>query len=158
MILKRDSIESRLKELDRILQELRKYADITPETLRADLSQQWIIERGLIAAATIVFDVGDHILAGYFGDYGPTYEDVLWGLYDHGVASAALYPRLQGLGGLQNILVHRYLDINSTEVWQHYQKGLEVFPSLRARSSRGWTTRQRSGVIQTKANDRLPVT
>jgi uncharacterized protein YutE (UPF0331/DUF86 family) len=137
MILKRETIENRLKELDRILQELRKYQAVTSEALQVDLSQQWIIERGLIAAATIIFDVADHIMAGHFGHYAATYEAALQGLYDHGVLSAALYARIQGLGGLRNILVHRYLDIDSREVWQHYHKGLEVFPQF-AREILAW--------------------
>jgi len=37
MVLRREAIEERLKELDEILQELRKYRDITWKRFQADL-------------------------------------------------------------------------------------------------------------------------
>lgn len=64
-----DLIEGRLKELDQVLTELSRYRNVAREQFRADLSQRWIIERGLIAAASIIFDVADHILAGHYGLY-----------------------------------------------------------------------------------------
>jgi len=45
MVLRREAIEERLKELDVTLQELGKYLDLTWEKFQADLSQRWIIER-----------------------------------------------------------------------------------------------------------------
>jgi hypothetical protein len=36
------------------------------EATREHLSQRWIIERGLIAGASIIFDVADHILIADF--------------------------------------------------------------------------------------------
>ena len=65
MVLRREVIEERLKELDRILQELQKYKGLGRQAFDADLSQQWVIERGLIAAASVILDVADHILAGH---------------------------------------------------------------------------------------------
>ena len=63
MILKQEVVEERLKELDEILKELGRHRDVTREDFQTSLSQRWIIERGLIAAATVKFDVADHILA-----------------------------------------------------------------------------------------------
>lgn len=128
MVLRREAIEERLKELDEILQELGKYRNITWEKFEADLSQRWIIERGLIAAASVVFDIADHILAGHFGFYPETYEESLEALRDKEVLSERLYRRIKGLGGFRNILVHRYLGIDPREVFENFRKGLEIFP------------------------------
>lgn len=128
MVLRREAIEERLKELDRILQELSKHKDLSREAFDSDLSQQWIIERGLIAAASVILDVADHILAGHFGYYAETYEDSLRALRDRGVISATLYRQIKGLGGFRNILVHRYLDIDPDEVVRNLKKGLTAFP------------------------------
>ena len=87
MVLRREVVEERLKELDRILQELNKYKGLGRGAFDADLSQQWVIERGLIAAASVILDVADHILAGHFGVYSETYEDSLKGLRDRNVIS-----------------------------------------------------------------------
>lgn len=130
MVLRREAIEQRLKELDEVLQELGKYREADHETLRQNLSQRWIVERGLIAAASIILDVADHILAGHFGAYVETYEESLQALRDRAVISAELYGQIKGLGGFRNILVHRYLGIDPDEVFDHFQKGLVVFPAF----------------------------
>jgi uncharacterized protein YutE (UPF0331/DUF86 family) len=137
MVLRREAVEKRLKELDEILQELGKYRGVGLEALRRDVGQRWIIERGLIAAATIVFDVADHILAGHFGVYAETYEESLGTLRDRAVISEELYRQIKGLGGFRDILVHRYLDINPAEVFESFQKGLVIFPAF-AREILAW--------------------
>jgi uncharacterized protein YutE (UPF0331/DUF86 family) len=128
MVLKRDTIEQRLKELNKILQELNKYGQIEREALQKDLSQRWIIERGLIAAASIILEIADHILAGHFGIYIETYEESLEGLQNNEVISATLYQQIKGLGGFRNILVHGYLGLDTAQVFDNFQKGLVVFP------------------------------
>lgn len=137
MVLRREAVEKRLKELDEILQELGKYRGVGLEALRREVGQRWILERGLIAAATIIFDVADHILAGHFGVYPETYEESLGTLRDRAVISEELYREIKGLGGFRNILVHRYLDINPDEVFESFQQGLVVFPAF-AREILAW--------------------
>jgi len=109
MILRHEAIEERFKELDTIMQELGKYGDISWDAFNSSLSQQWIVERGLIAAASVIFDVADHILAGHFGDYAQTYSESLAKLHEQGILSAKLYGQMKGLGGFRNILIHAYL-------------------------------------------------
>ena len=128
MVLKPDTIEQRLKKLNRILQELKKYEGLEPDVLRQDLSQRWIIERGLIAAASIILEIADHILAGHFGIYVETYEESLAELQNNKVISAALYQQIKGLGGFRNLLVHDYLGLDTAQVFDNFQKGLRVFP------------------------------
>ena len=128
MVFQRTVIQERLKELQEILRELSRYRDVTLDEFQLDLSQRWIIERGLIAAASIVFDIADHILAGHFGHYVETYESGLEALRDRDVISKPLYAQIRGLGGFRNILVHRYLRIDPRQVMESFEKGLSVFP------------------------------
>ncbi|MCZ7668775.1 MAG: DUF86 domain-containing protein [Chloroflexi bacterium] len=100
MVLKRDSIIERLKELDTVLQELNQYTSLTEEDIRADMSQRWIIERGLIAAASLILDVADHILVGQYGIHTTTYEESLLRLQDKKVISEPLYQNLREIGRL----------------------------------------------------------
>ena len=130
MVIKRSSIIEQLKELDTVLGELKQYQDIQPETLRAKISQRWIVERGLIAAASLILDIADHILVGHFGFYANSYEDSLLGLRDKGVISSALFDQIKGLGGLRNILVHMYQEIDPALVADSLQKGLHAFPQF----------------------------
>lgn len=128
MVYEKEIIERRLKELDQILQELLKYHALSLDGYRADLSKRWIIERGLIAAASMVFDIADHILSGQFGYYGESYEGSLEALCEKNVISRELYDRMKGLGGFRNILIHSYIDIDDQEVFANFQKALKVFP------------------------------
>lgn len=132
MVLKKEVVEAGLKELSRTIAELGRHREVTIEDIERDLSRRWILERGLIAAAGLILDIADHILAGYFGTYSDTYEGALRGLRDQGVVPAELYERLQGLGGLRNLLVHRYQEVDLELLHESFRKGLEVFPSFAA--------------------------
>jgi uncharacterized protein YutE (UPF0331/DUF86 family) len=128
MVLKPENILVRLKELERILLELNRYQELSWEAFSTDLSQRWIVERGLMAAATMIFDVADHILAGHFGRYAGSYEESLKLLCDLEVLPDELYGQLRGLGGFRNILVHGYIEIDAQHVYENLDKSLRVFP------------------------------
>ena len=128
MVLKPEAILVRLQELDRILVELDQYKDLTWDAFIKSLSQRWIVERGLMAAAAMIFDVADHILAGQFGQYAESYEQSLEMLRDVNVLPDELYRQMRGLGGFRNILVHGYLKIDPRHVYDNLGKGLRVFP------------------------------
>lgn len=119
MTIKRESILERLKEPDTVLEELRRHRDLNDEALRTNLSQRWIIERGIIAASALLFDVADHILAGQYGFHPRTYEESLGGLRDKEMISDELYSQIRGLGGLRKILVHQYQSIDPQQVWDN---------------------------------------
>ena len=127
MVLKPETIIARVQELDTVVEELSVYKEITYEEVKSSLSKRWIIERGLIAGANLIFDIADHILASNFHIYPETYEDSLDCLYDKGVITEALYENIKGLGGFRNILVHEYLVIDIHEVHRNLQKSLTIF-------------------------------
>ena len=128
MVVRREVVEERLKELDTILGELAKYGDKEAADFRSSLSLRWTIERGLIAAATVILDVADHILAAHFGLYSDTYEDALRLLFENQVVSKKLFEEIQGLGGFRNILVHQYMKVDLEELARNVRKAFKVFP------------------------------
>lgn len=127
MVLKRENIASRLRELDTVLEELLKYKDITVDEIKASLSRRWIIERGLIAGANLIFDIADHILAARFHLYPETYEDSLNLLHEKGIINSGLFEKMKGFGGFRNVLVHGYLGIDLNEEHKNYLKALVIF-------------------------------
>lgn len=127
MILKEEIIFQRLKELDTILEELLKYQNKSKEEIQESLSLRWIIERGLLASANIIFDVSDHVLSANFGIYPETYEDSLKNLKEKNVISQELYQAIKGLGSFRNILVHDYLKVNIDELYFNFKKSFQVF-------------------------------
>ncbi|MFO7683652.1 MAG: HepT-like ribonuclease domain-containing protein [Chloroflexota bacterium] len=128
MVVKRESITERLKELDRILNELHRHDNLTLVDLQQDMSQRWIIERGLIAGAALILDIADHILTSEFGLYAHSYEESLQFLHDKQVISDELYSQIRGLGGFRNVLVHLYHDIDVQQVWVGWEKARTTFP------------------------------
>jgi uncharacterized protein YutE (UPF0331/DUF86 family) len=127
-MVRRASIEERLKELDVIHRELYKYNDTSLDTLRRDTSKRWIVERGLIAGASVIFDVADHILSEEFRAYPESYEESLKGLFENRVISEELYLQIRGLGGFRNVLIHSYTGIDPDLVFENFLKALIIFP------------------------------
>ncbi len=141
MVLRKDSIIERLGELDRIIHELNLYSDLSIDDLKNDLSKRWIIERGLIAAASLILDIADHILVEQYGIHSVTYEDVLSGISEKEVISRDLYQQLKGLGGFRNVLVHLYQSVNLTILWNNFQKVQTTFPKF-SQEILSWLNRQ----------------
>jgi uncharacterized protein YutE (UPF0331/DUF86 family) len=128
MVLKNEVILDRLKEIDVVLEELYKYNNKTQDEIVSSLSLRWIIERGLITIASVIFDIADHILSASFSIYSSTYEDSLKLLKEKNVISEDLYKNIKGLGGFRNILIHEYMEIDINELYKNFKKSFKVFP------------------------------
>ncbi len=128
MVFKRESVYARLKKLEEVLATLRAQGPFSLQEFKRDTRLQWIIERGLQLAASLILDIGNHILAGVFQISVDEYEKILEKLNEKRVISDDLYGEIKGLGGFRNILVHGYLDLDLDLVYVHYQNGLRVFP------------------------------
>jgi len=130
MVFKQETVTERLKKLEEVLGKLREKAGTTLEEYREDTDIQWIIERGLELASSMIFDIGNHILAGAYQTPVGEYEKILEKLHAKRVISNSLYEELRGLGGFRNVLVHGYLSLNMELVFRHYQKALTSFPKF----------------------------
>lgn len=128
MVLKREVVQRRIEELDTTLARLSRHRDVSLEDYRHDPDLQWIVERGLLNAAGLLFDIADHVLSGHFGRHSETYQASLDGLYEERVIPRDLHEDLEGLGGFRNLLVHEYVELDSAEVHQHFQAAFQVFP------------------------------
>ncbi len=128
MVFKKESIIERLKKLESVLANLDEKSVIVMKQYSHDLDLQWVVERGLEVASSIIFDIGNHILAGHFKESVEEYEQILHHLAIKKVISHELYEALRGLGGFRNILVHNYLSLDHEIVLEHYKKALTKFP------------------------------
>lgn len=122
MILRSEVVRERLRLLEETAAELERQPRGTGEELARDVPRRWILERGLIAGANLLFDVTDHILAGHFQSHPETYEEALVELRAQGVISEELYGELKGLGGLRNVLVHLYARTDPARIAEHQAK------------------------------------
>lgn len=130
MVLKRESINARLRKLNEVLEKPRVKEAISLDEYRNNVDLQWSIERGLEVASSLILDIGNHILVGVFQISVDEYEQILSELKQQKVISEELYQELHGLGGFRNILVYGYLDLDHDLVYAHYRKALQVFPKF----------------------------
>ncbi len=124
MVLRQEAIYERIKKLREILGNLEDVKEIPEDELTSSYKYYWLAERGLQLATETIFDIGNHILAGYYKTNPEDYEEILDLLNNKGVISKDLRERMKGLGGFRNILVHEYLKIDEHKVYEALQTGL----------------------------------
>ena len=112
MVLKADSVRSRLRNLEEVVSRLQQVGPLGAQQLATSFRDAWLVERGLQLGAEIILDVGNHILSAHFGLSADKHEEVVALLAREGVIDEDLRVRLTGIGGFRNILVHDYLRID----------------------------------------------
>ena len=127
MTLRPEVVRERLRKLREVVANLDSLREVPLQEFVASFHHYWLAERGLHLAAEILFDIGNHILAGQFNFSPSTYEEIPQGLLDKGVISAELRDRLRGLGGLRNILVHDYLEVDLDQLHGFLREELGSF-------------------------------
>ena len=66
MILKERIIKERVKELKEVIENLKEISQLSQDKFVSSYKHYWLAERGLQLAAEILFDIENHILAGYY--------------------------------------------------------------------------------------------
>jgi len=130
MVFKKENILERLKRLEEVLDGLEAKSGVSLEEYERQRDIQWVVERGLEVGSSIIFDIGNHILAGVYRTPAQEYEEILEELWKKGILSNHLYQNLRGLGGFRNLLVHGYLKLDAHLVYENFKKALQVFPAF----------------------------
>ena len=118
MVVRREVLRERLAGLREALRKL----DELRSRPAADVASEWAIERGLQVAAQSVFDIGNHVLSGAFGERPADYVAVPVALCARGVIGGDLEVRLRGLAGFRNLLVHDYARVDPARVREALEK------------------------------------
>ncbi|AZO93468.1 DUF86 domain-containing protein [Halocella sp. SP3-1] len=101
----------KLNELNKYLQQLRKYEGVDKEELENNLDKLWIVERGLQLCIQVILDIGNHVVSEK-GVVVEQYSDIFKELIKQGVISENYGNRIRGMAGFRNILVHEYADVD----------------------------------------------
>ena len=126
MVYRRESIEDRLLKMDETLNVLEEYKGVSWNKYKADIKTQWIVERGFIITAEMVFDIGAHILSSLYTEYCDEYEEITRGLANKKVISKKLAKGLEGFGGFRNVLIHEYVNLDSKKVHEALTGKLDI--------------------------------
>jgi uncharacterized protein YutE (UPF0331/DUF86 family) len=118
-------VRARLAHLGFVLRQLERLRQVSPAERQREPLHRMAVERGIHVAAEAIFDIGHHLLAGRGLAVPAAYRDVIPALVQAGVLDAATGARLDGMAGLRNILVHDYIAIDESRIWQVLDQHLE---------------------------------
>lgn len=141
MVFKKESIQERLLKLDEALKVLEEYKGLKWDKYQADIKTQWIIERGFIIIAEMVFDIGAHILSSIYREYRDEYEEIIRGLSAKKIISEDLAKGLEGFGGFRNVLIHEYIELDSKKVYEALTGKLDILERFKKEIAE-WVARQ----------------
>lgn len=124
-------IRKRLNKLDEYLEILSQLQGYSLEAFVADPERYGSAERFLQLAVEIVTDLGNHVIADEALGVVNWHSDIPRLLAEHNYISAELQETWIKMIGFRNILVHAYLDIDRTIVYEVLQTRLDDIAALR---------------------------
>ncbi len=129
--LRRKFIERTLAEMERVVQELKKYQTVTDREMAKDLSLRWTVERGLLAGLTLMLQIADHIPANHFRRTAETCEGLLAERNAGGAISDRLYDQIKGVGRFRNVLVYEYVTVDLNKAAPALHQASEIMEAFR---------------------------
>jgi uncharacterized protein YutE (UPF0331/DUF86 family) len=123
----RETILERIKTLEKYLDELKKYQNLSQEQLKSDLGELWKVEHGLQLAIECILDIGNHVITEERLGTPQSYHEIVELLGEKRVIPAELANEMAGIAGFRNILIHEYLKVDAQKVHENLQKGPAQF-------------------------------
>lgn len=123
-------IEAKLRDLKKYVQLLETYRKESRKSLEKDLTLRGAVERYMQLAIEIVIEIGEMIIAKEGFKKPETYREVIEILGKEGVLQKAFAKKLAPSAGFRNILIHRYGEIKTDELYSHLQKDIKDFDTF----------------------------
>jgi uncharacterized protein YutE (UPF0331/DUF86 family) len=120
-------IEQHIQNMEEALAQLGKYRNISFNEFQKDLSLVWIVEKGLEILIQNLLGIGAHLLASEIKNDWEDYGEVILKLGKHGVIPQEFSDQIKGMAGLRNILIHEYLRIDLSKLFDYLKYRLEDF-------------------------------
>ncbi len=118
---------SKLQELERYIDQLKKFQKYQYDEIENDLEKIWAIEHGLQICIQVVMDIGNHILASIGENQVEDYTDIIDKLGKCKIIPPQFANKIRGMAGFRNILVHRYAEVDLKTVYDLLQNRLDDF-------------------------------
>ena len=131
-MVRAEVVRKRLNKLDGYLEILTKLQGYSLEAFLADPEHYGSAERFLQLAIETITDLGNHVIADEALGVVNWHSDIPRLLAEHDYISAELQETWIKMIGFRNILVHEYLDIDRTIVYEMLQTRLDDIAALRA--------------------------
>lgn len=133
----------RLADLERYLDQVSEYRDITAERYREDWRTQRIVERTLQMAIEVCVDLANHVIADRGLRVPATYAEAFEVLGEAGLLGAAQQEAMVQIAKFRNVIVHDYARVDPAIVVRILREHLGDFAGFRA-AVLGWVSRAAS--------------
>jgi uncharacterized protein YutE (UPF0331/DUF86 family) len=120
-LVEAESVRRRLREVDRRVGLLEAIRAGGRDAFLADVGRQAQAERHLQLAIQSAIDVALHLVAEDSAATPETYGSAFTLLAEQGPLGRELAEQLCRATGLRNVLVHGYLDVDPSRVWEHLE-------------------------------------
>lgn len=130
MVLDKKVIEARLRRLDRAVNKLKRFAKVTRADYLANEDYQELVERNFQVAIQTCIDIANYLIAQENLSVPDEEENIFITLSKSKIIPKALGERIKGMVGFRNILVHEYLGIDHTLVYDLLQNRLADFDNF----------------------------
>lgn len=123
----RQLVRSRAREIHDSLEKIRRYTALTDAEFFADERNLYTVMHLLLIAIEAVAALCNHILAKKAGEAPSSYAECFAGMRDLKLLDDALTARLVRMARFRNLLVHRYWEIDPTQVLRFARENLGDF-------------------------------
>jgi uncharacterized protein YutE (UPF0331/DUF86 family) len=106
----------KLAELERNLEQIREYSNITIEQYSSDWKIQRIIERTLQIMIETCVDISGHIISDKGYRIPKSYADTFRILYEENILEKELFEIMEKMAKFRNIVVHNYDEVDASIV------------------------------------------
>jgi uncharacterized protein YutE (UPF0331/DUF86 family) len=114
-------------KLESYLAELRSFRDVSRERFIHEPALHHLAERYLHLACESVLDIAQHVIADRGYPQASSYRNAIEVLEEEGLIDEDLSERLQRWMGFRNIVVHLYLEIDHSRVYDAIREDLGDF-------------------------------
>lgn len=121
------------------LERLRDYLNILQKVQQYDCNRfvndpfiHGTAERNLHLAIECLLDIGNHIIADRGYDKPESYADIFRILHQNKVIQDQLYKNLEGMAAFRNVLVHDYMHLDRSRVYQAIKNKTKYLDELGA--------------------------
>jgi uncharacterized protein YutE (UPF0331/DUF86 family) len=106
----------KLAELEKNLEQIREYSNITIEKYSSDWKVQRIIERTLQIMIETCVDISGHIISDKGYRIPKSYADTFRILYEENILEKELFEIMEKMAKFRNIVVHNYDEVDASIV------------------------------------------
>ncbi len=126
--IEREVIATRIRLILKYLSRLKRFEAVTLDDYLNDFDKQLIAERLLQLMVEAATDINTYLLVRLYQAPSQTYVESFIEAGRNGIITSELAGQIAQSGGLRNILVHRYKEIDSAIVFAAIGVTLQQYP------------------------------